>query len=56
MTMKMNTTEPEEKKEQKKDTELYTIIDRYINLCQQAQLDSGRIYWDDRYINCWFPY
>lgn len=54
--MKKNIQVLEENKENKKDEELYTIVDRYIEFCKQAQLNSGRIKWDDRYINCWFPF
>lgn len=54
--MKKNIQIVEENKENKKDEELYTIVDRYIEFCKQAQLNSGRIKWDDRYINCWFPF
>lgn len=45
-----------ENKEEEKVCELYTIIDRYLEFCNQAHLNSGRIKWNDRYLNCWFPY
>ena len=54
--MKKNETKPIENNEERKEEELYTIFDRYLNLFDQAQLNSGKIKWDDRYINCWFSY
>lgn len=54
--MKKNTTEQTELKEEKKDVELYTIIDRYLTMFHQAQLNSGRMKWNDKYINCWFSF
>lgn len=54
--MKKNTTKPIEHKEEKRDENLYTIVDRYLNFCSQAHLDSGKIRWDEKYLNCWFSY
>ena len=54
--MEKNTAKPEENQEEKKEEGLYTIIDRYLEFCSQAHLNSGRVEWNDRYINCWFPY
>ena len=60
MIMKKNTTKPAENQEMNqektKDDGLYTIVERYVNFCNQAHLNSGRIKWNDRYLNCWFPY
>ena len=54
--MKKNTQELTGNKENKRDEGFYTIIDRYIEFCKQAHLDSGQIKWNDRYINGWFSY
>ena len=54
--MKKDTTKTVENQEEKKDEGLYTIIDRYLEFCDQARLNSGRVKWNDKYINCWFPY
>ena len=54
--MKKNTTRPIENKEEKKDESLYTIVDCYLTLCSQAKLNSGKICWDEKYLNCWFSY
>ena len=60
MIMKKNTTKPAENQEmnqeKKKDDGLYTIVERYVNFCNQAHFNSCRIKWNDRYLNCWFPY
>ena len=54
--MKKNTMNQVEKKEKKEERVFYTIVDRYTNFCKQANLDSGVVEADDKYILGWFSY
>ena len=57
MIMKKNTMNQMEKKEEKKEESVfYTIADRYNSFCRQANIDSGNIPADDKYILGWFSY
>ena len=56
MIMKKNTTKPVENKEKRNDDGLYTIYDRYMNFCSQANLKSGSVEWNEKYIQGWLIY
>ncbi len=40
----------------KNNSVLYTILDRYLNFCRQANIDAGDINVDEKYLERWFVY
>ncbi len=54
--MKKNTGNQAENREKRIDDGLYTIYDRYMNFCDQAHINSGRVEWKEKYISGWFVY
>ena len=54
--MKKNTGNQTENREKRIDDGLYTIYDRYMNFCDQAHINSGKVEWKEKYISGWFVY
>ena len=56
MKEKRETCVRKENKKRNSESALYTILDRYLSFCKQANWEAGELDVDERYLERWFVY